>query len=114
MNNATALYPEIEDRPGCIQAALNILGDKWSPLLLSLLFEGGKTFGEMEKTLEGISPRTLSARLDRLETEGILERHQYCEHPPRYKYCLTDKGRDLRAILLQMAAWGEKYQAPTN
>jgi DNA-binding HxlR family transcriptional regulator len=101
---------EIEKKPGCIQAALNILGDKWSPLLLGQLVEGKKTFGELELMLSGISPRTLSARLDRLETEGIVSKIQYCKHPPRYRYVLTEKGQDLRSILVQMGDWGAKYQ----
>ena len=102
-------YTEIEKKPGCIQAALNILGDKWSPLILGLLFEEDKTFGELELMLAGISPRTLSSRLDKLEAAKIIRREQYCQHPPRYRYCLTEKGRDLRSILVQMGDWGAKY-----
>lgn len=99
----------VEERPGCIQAALKVLGDKWTPLLLGHLVEHRKTFSELGTDLPGISPRTLSARLDNLETEGIIVRHKYCEHPPRYKYELTKKGKDLRVILEQMADWGQKY-----
>jgi DNA-binding HxlR family transcriptional regulator len=99
----------IEDKPGCIQAALKILGDKWTPLLLGQLVESSKTFGELELMLGGISPRTLSNRLDRLESEGIVQKTQYCEHPPRFNYGLTKKGKELRVILVQMANWGEKY-----
>lgn len=100
---------QVETKPGCIQAALEILGDKWSPLLLGQLVDAERTFCELELLLNGISPRTLSARLDRLEKEGIVAKKQYCSHPPRYKYILTEKGYDLRTILAQMAAWGEKY-----
>lgn len=102
-------YNQIEQRPGCIQAALNILGDKWSPLILGALVEGDKTFGELELLLAGISPRTLSSRLDKLEAGKIIKREQYCARPPRYRYCLTDKGHDLRSILVQMGDWGAKY-----
>lgn len=102
-------YTEIERKPGCIQAALNILGDKWSPLILGALVEGNKTFGELEEMLQGISPRTLSSRLDKLEASKIIQREQYCARPPRYRYCLTKKGNDLRSILVQMGDWGAKY-----
>jgi DNA-binding HxlR family transcriptional regulator len=98
-----------EDRPGCIQTALTILGDKWSPLLLGQLIESKKTFGELETVLVGISPRTLSQRLVRLEHEQIIEKQQYCKHPPRYKYTPTKKGADLQLVLKQMAEWGNKY-----
>ena len=100
---------KIEKKHGCIQSALEILGDKWSPLLLGHLFEQDRTFGDLEGLLPGISLRTLSARLDDLLSCGILDKKLYCKHPPRYKYSLTDKGQDLRTILIQMANWGEKY-----
>ena len=99
----------VESRPGCIQSALCILGDKWSPLLLGLLFDQPKTFGELETALHGISPRTLSARLDKLNHESIISKRQYCEHPPRYRYELTQKGVELQDILKEMAQWGAKY-----
>ncbi len=100
---------KVEEKPGCIQAALAILGDKWSPLLLGNLVEESKTFGDLSGALPGISPRTLSARLDGLEACGIIAKKMYCQHPPRYKYELTKKGKDLRDILTQMATWGQKY-----
>jgi DNA-binding HxlR family transcriptional regulator len=100
---------KLEKRPGCIQAALAVLGDKWTPLLLGQLVSGEKTFGELESMLTGISPRTLSARLDKLLEEKIVTKNQYNEHPPRYKYDLTKKGQGLQEVLQQMADWGEKY-----
>lgn len=99
----------VETRPGCIQAALCILGDKWSPLLISQLVSGAKTFGELEELLEGISPRTLSARLTKLQDDEIVARNQYQVHPPRFRYQLSEKGRGLQDILLKMGEWGEKY-----
>lgn len=105
----------VESKPGCIQAALCILGDKWSPLLISQLVSGSKTFGELEGLLEGISPRTLSARLTKLQEDAIISRTQYQVHPPRYRYQLTDKGRGLQDILVKMADWGEQYrEVPTD
>lgn len=102
---------QIENRPGCIQSALNIIGDKWSPLLLGQLVSGAKTFGELELSLTGISPRTLSSRLTKLESEAIIGKKQYNARPPRYKYDLTTKGQELQDVLVKMADWGEKYHA---
>ncbi len=99
----------IEKRPGCIQSALKILGDKWTPLLLGQLVSGQKTFGELEIDLAGISPRTLSDRLSKLEISEIITKNKYNEHPPRYKYGLTAKGQELQEVLVKMAEWGEKY-----
>jgi DNA-binding HxlR family transcriptional regulator len=100
---------KIENRPGCIQSALSILGDKWTPLLLGQLVSSSKTFGDLEKVLVGISPRTLSQRLSMLEDKKILSKILYNAHPPRYRYELTVKGRELQAVLIKMAEWGEKY-----
>jgi len=100
---------KLENKPGCIQKALAILGDKWSPLLLGQLVVGAKTFGELELMLTGISPRTLSQRLTKLEDEGVVAKNLYNNHPPRYKYSLTEKGADLVNILKAMSKWGEKY-----
>jgi DNA-binding HxlR family transcriptional regulator len=106
---ATVPCTAVENRPGCIQAALTILGDKWSPLLLGLLVDGPKTFGELEESLAGISPKTLSERLARLCGEQVVAKHMYHQHPPRYRYELTAKGRGLEEILRAMATWGDKY-----
>lgn len=109
-NTAVTMHTQqVEERPGCIAAALHILGDKWSPLLLGQLIESPKTFGELEDTLTGISPRTLSARLEKLIEHRIIEKRLYCEHPPRYMYHLTEKGQELQNILKAMADWGNKY-----
>jgi DNA-binding HxlR family transcriptional regulator len=110
---AATTKTSVDSQPGCIQAALCILGDKWTPLLLGQLVPGSATFGELEKNLNGISPRTLSARLSKLESSEIIKKQQYNEHPPRYKYVLTDKGAELQSVLDSMAAWGNKYH-PEN
>jgi DNA-binding HxlR family transcriptional regulator len=96
-------------KPGCIECALAIVGDKWTPLILRDLTSRGASFGELEKSLVGISPRTLSQRLNKLESEQIISKHLYNEHPPRYRYELTRKGKELQAVLVQMADWGARY-----
>lgn len=104
-----SLRGKIEKKPGCIQSALAVLGDKWTPLILRDLASGPAMFSELEKSLAGISPRTLSQRMDMLEEASIVTKHLYCPHPPRYKYELTKKGEELEIVLHKMAEWGEKY-----
>ena len=94
---------------GCIKNALLIIGDQWTPLIIRELTECPVTFSKLESSLDSISPRTLSQRLDRLQKEKIITKKQYCEHPPRYKYQLTEKGRELKSVLQAMANWGKKY-----
>lgn len=104
---------KIESRPGCIQSALEIVGDKWTPLILRELAESAKTFGAIEDALH-LSPRTLSQRLDKLEITGIINKQIYCQKPPRYKYSLSSKGQELLDILRAMADWGEKHHTSSN
>lgn len=96
-------------KPTCIMHALSVLGDKWTPLLVRELTVCPKTFGNLETALTGISPRTLSQRLNKLVADGIVTKVMYCEHPPRYNYSLTRKGADLQNILKDMATWSQKY-----
>jgi DNA-binding HxlR family transcriptional regulator len=84
---------------------------KWTLLLIRDLAEGRSRFCELERSLEGISPRTLSLRLRALEDEGVLERHTFPEVPPRVEYALTAKGRDLLPIVEDMRAYGERWLA---
>ncbi|HPR10294.1 MAG TPA: helix-turn-helix domain-containing protein [Candidatus Saccharibacteria bacterium] len=97
-------------KAGCIAKALQILGDKWTPLLIRELTLCPQTFSDLEKLLIGISPRTLSQRLNMLVQEDIVDKRLYCEHPPRYSYQLSPKGRDLQTILQDMAQWSAKYK----
>jgi DNA-binding HxlR family transcriptional regulator len=101
----------VQDQPTCIQATLRILGDKWTGLILQQLSGDPLTFSALEIALVGISPRTLSQRLDKLEQEKIVEKRQYCEHPPRFKYAISDKGLELQEVLAKMADWGAKYHS---
>ncbi len=84
---------------------------KWTLLLIRDLAEGYTRFCELERSLEGISPRTLSLRLRALEEEGIVERHTFSEVPPRVEYALTEKGRALLPIVEDMRAYGERWLA---
>ncbi len=89
-----------------VTRTLDIIGGKWTLLILRDLFEGTKRFGELRKSLEGISPKTLSERLRYLEKEGIVEKKIYPEVPPKVEYSLTERGRTLRPILISMKHWG--------
>ncbi|HEY1835356.1 MAG TPA: helix-turn-helix domain-containing protein [Candidatus Saccharimonadales bacterium] len=102
---------KLESKEGCIASAMSIIGNKWTALILRDLFEGPKRFGELEKSLHGISPRTLSQRLEDLEHCSIITKKSFAEVPPHTEYTLTKKGRDLIPLLKQMAEWGKKYYA---
>ncbi len=108
----TSVKPILEPKVGCIAAAMEIIGSKWTALILRDLFSGPKRFCELERSVGGVNPRTLSQRLDDLEAHGIITRRSFAEVPPRTEYTLTEKGQELFPVLEQMAAWGAKYERP--
>ena len=94
-----------------IARALDIVGEKWSLLVLRDLYRKGPLrFQELADALAGIAPNTLSARLKLLETHGVIEARLYESHPPRYEYLLTDKGQALAPVLKALHQWGEAYR----
>jgi DNA-binding HxlR family transcriptional regulator len=109
MQDIVMTNPKIEKRPGCVALALCVVGNKWTGLIVMELSKGAARFSALEHALAGISPRTLSQRLDYLEEKKFITKKAYAEVPPRVEYALTDKGRDLMPILKSMAAWGDKY-----
>jgi DNA-binding HxlR family transcriptional regulator len=82
---------------------------KWTLLIVRDLAEGSARFCELERSLEGISPRTLSLRLRALEEEGIVARHTYPEVPPRVEYALTEKGEALVPLIEDMRRYGTRW-----
>ena len=93
-----------------VARTLDIIGERWSVLILRDLFLNGTgRFQDFENSLSGISPNTLSARLKRLEESGIIERRFYEEHPPRAEYVLTAKGRELGPVMKALRAWGTRH-----
>ena len=86
-----------------------IVCGKWTLLVIRDLVEGRSRFCELERSLRGISPRTLSLRLRALEEEGIVERQTYPEVPPRVEYALTEKGRALVPLIEDMRLYGRKW-----
>ena len=99
----------LEPKVGCIASAMEIIGNKWTALILRDLCTGSKRFCELEKSVGRINPRTLSQRLDDLEQHGIVTKQSYAEVPPRIEYTLTPKGEDLVPVLKAMSNWGDKY-----
>ncbi len=88
-----------------------IVCGKWTLLLIRDLSEGRSRFCELERSLAGISPRTLSLRLRALEEQGIVERHTYPEVPPRVEYALTEKGEALVPLIEDMRTYGRRWLA---
>jgi DNA-binding HxlR family transcriptional regulator len=87
----------------------DIICGKWTLLLIRDLAEGHSRFCELERSLAGISPRTLSLRLRALEEEGFVERHSFGEVPPRVEYALTPKGLALLPIVEGMRSYGDRW-----
>lgn len=86
-----------------------IISGKWTLLIIRDLDGGSLRFCELERSLDGISPRTLSLRLRALEGEGVVERCTYPEVPPRVEYALTDKGRALAPLIEDMRVYGRRW-----
>lgn len=104
--------PRRPDRYCPVARSLDIVGDRWTLLMLrDLGLDGPRKFQDFLTSLSGISPNTLSARLKTLEQHGIVERRFYEEHPPRAEYVLTDKGQALRPVLKALREWGERHTA---
>ncbi len=97
------------DREPCpIARTTDLVGDWWTPLVLREAFFGRKRFDEFQRAL-GVSRAVLAQRLTRLVDEGLLTKDRYQEHPPRYEYSLTDKGRAFFDVLAAMWRWGSDW-----
>ncbi len=90
-----------------VAKTLKIIGQRWTILILRDLLDGQKRFGELQKSLTGISPRTLALRLQQLEQNQILSRKVFPEVPPHVEYSLTSKGQSLNKVISDMRVWGE-------
>jgi DNA-binding HxlR family transcriptional regulator len=98
--------PEDPCPVGC---CAEIISGKWTLLVIRDLADGSRRFCQLERSLDGISPRTLSLRLRALEDEGIVERRTYPEVPPRVEYALTEKGRALVPLIEDMRVYGRRW-----
>jgi DNA-binding HxlR family transcriptional regulator len=100
----------MQEDPTCpVCATADIICGKWTILVIRDLAEGRSRFCELERSLSGISPRTLSLRLRALEDEGMVERHTFAEVPPRVEYSLTAKGRALVPLIEDMRSYGREW-----
>jgi len=88
---------------------LNIVGDRWTLLVLHRIYIGKNTFKELQQTLESIPSNILSSRLKILEKNGMIKSELYSEHPPRYQYIITDKGREFKHVFNSIMLWSTKY-----
>jgi DNA-binding HxlR family transcriptional regulator len=100
-----------EEQNCAIARTLAILGERWTVLVLREVFLEHHRFDEIQDRL-GVASNVLSERLSTLTDEGILERRPYGDHPNRFEYQLTEKGRDLQPVLLAMMKWGNHYKSP--
>lgn len=92
-----------------IAGALDILGDRWTLLLIRDLVHGRRRYGDFAGAGEGIPTNILAERLKRLENAGIIDSERYQENPPRYSYGLTAKGEDLKPVLATLGVWGKQH-----
>ncbi len=100
----------VDENHSCpIEKVAKLIGDKWTLLILRDLGDGCKRFGELQKSVTGISPRTLSTRLRMLEQNGVMTRRVFAEIPPRVEYTLTEKGAALLPLIESMRAYGNEW-----
>ena len=101
-----------DELPECpVATTVRLIGNKWKLLLIRDLLEGARRFGELKKSVSGISQKVLSENLRALESDGIISREVFAEVPPRVLYSLTDVGRSLLPVIDAMADWGEAYRS---
>ena len=93
-----------------VATTINLIGNKWKLLIIRDLLGGTKRFGELRKSLTGISQRVLTENLRALENDGLLERKVFAEVPPRVEYSLNKTGLSLQPVINSMAEWGTKYK----
>jgi DNA-binding HxlR family transcriptional regulator len=95
--------------PCPIACALDLLGDRWTLLVVRDLFAGRRRYGEFAESMEKIPTNLLAERLKRLEEAGIVSKAPYQDNPPRYEYRLTATGQALRPVLQELVNWGRRH-----
>jgi DNA-binding HxlR family transcriptional regulator len=93
----------------CVEKTLNLIGGKWSFLILKNLFSGKKRFGELRKLLHDINAKSLTSALRSLEEHSLINREAFPTVPTTVEYSLTPKGEGLKQIIMEMYIWGEKW-----
>lgn len=98
--------------PACpVETALVLMGDRWKILILRDLLTGTMRFGELKKSLNGVSQKVLTQHLRHMEMNGLVDRKVYAQVPPKVEYSLTDTGRSLETVLEALEKWGKRYKA---
>jgi len=92
-----------------VAKTLEVIGDRWTLLVVRDLLHGTQRFQDLLGSLPGIAPNILSARLKLMEEHGLIRRTLYSDHPPRAEYALTDRGRELGMVVGALAAWGGRH-----
>ncbi len=92
-----------------IARTLEIVGERWTLLIIRDLFRGAQRFQDLQESLVGVAPNMLSDRLKTLEEHGLIRREFYSQHPPRAAYALTPLGRELQPALRALVIWGAKH-----
>jgi DNA-binding HxlR family transcriptional regulator len=101
-------------RSSCpLSCSLDLLGDRWTLLVIRDLFGGKSRYGEFLDSPERIPTNILAERLHRLEQAGLITSSPYQQNPPRYAYALTAKGKDLKPVLAALALWGMRHESRT-
>jgi DNA-binding HxlR family transcriptional regulator len=104
--------PKRYDQACPVAKALEVLGDRWTLLIVRDLLRGARRFQDFQTSLKGIAPTILSDRLKLMEEHGLIRRHFYSDHPPRAEYTLTDKGQELGMVVGALAVWGSRHVHP--
>ena len=100
-----------KDLPACpVEITMGLIGEKWKVLIIRDLLTGTKRFGELKKSVTGITQKVLTNNLRQMEADGLIKRKVYAEVPPRVEYSLTKTGLSLKPILDSMVSWGISYR----
>ena len=101
-----------KELPACpVETTLTLISSKWKVLILRDLLGGARRFGELRRSVGGVSQKVLTAQLREMEEDGLVDRKVYPEVPPRVEYSLTELGRSLEPVLSALWNWGETYQS---
>ena len=114
MERTTTIAPSLDNSICPVARTAKIISGKWTLLIIRDLASGVKRFNQLERSLEGISPKTLSERLRHLEEEGIVCRQTFAEVPPRVEYSLSERGHDLIDVIESMRCYGNQWLCDAN
>lgn len=104
-----------KDLPACpVEITMGLIGEKWKVLIIRDLLTGTKRFGELRKSVTGITQKVLTNNLRQMEASGLVKRKVYAEVPPRVEYSLTETGLSLKPVLNSMVEWGNNYKRKTK